>query len=311
MQLSASALKKFTKCGESYRLQKEEGFQEPGPMSYGALHGKIVGRALALGSEFLQEYKEIPDAQIAALLVEAFEMEFQAAQMPTDIIDGVRELLVRGLSPAIMNELDNLSISLNTEKYYFKVPPPLKDTGKTKGGYSADKKRFGMIVLKAIEDLQWFFSSDNDVYHDIRDALFLDHELPFSKVISPELTIRGFFDQRIVTKEEREIVSEWKTDKSPYSLDFSGRMIQLVTYRIGASETASVRLYDVSHQQMFEPRFTDEMLAATLQRYRVMEMTTRFGLYTPACGTDPYSDSTILCGFKCIDSPCQFGGVGK
>ncbi len=302
MRLSASALKEYTKCGYAFKLKRMDEIPEPGKKSYGMLNGRIIGSAITKASNHLNEFKELSSVSLGTYLLQAYKEEFEKAQVPTDIVGPIDSLL-SGIDPDIMMELYILSHSINASEFELKIPPLLKNGSLPN---NAQKPTFGAIVLKGYEDLQWFFSNQNIHYNDIRDAVELEHERYFKIDIGDGVEVDGYLDQYLMRADRTQIVSEFKSDKTAYSDAFNNKSIQLQTYSMALGGAVELRLFDISHQRWFTVRGDNSGNQNTIRRYKAMASALQGHIYLPVCGTDPYNDKRILCGYK-GNCACPFG----
>jgi len=318
VKLSASALKEFTTCGYKFKLQRVDGLTEPGAKSFGALHGNIMHDAMAEGSLWLNKNQDITDADIGSILTAAFEKNFEESYIPKDLLPYIRKFCVEGNDPDLPMLLHTLAPSINSHvlggepTYNLRIPDLLKSGALPN---NSKKPTMDQILDRMMIGLNWFFT-DTLQAEAIKAAVHLDHERyiesPMSREdiekylcghpFNDEILLNGYLDQVVQLPDGTEIVSEWKTDKTAYSESFLTRMVQAITYRLMLPDP-KIMLFDVTHQRWFDVVVTTDMLELTKKRYVDLAKATMYDVYIPACGTDPYTDGRILCGFKCGGCP--------
>lgn len=319
MHLSASALKEFTKCGYAFKLGRVDMIAEPGPKSFGMLYGNIVHDAIAEAAEWINQGSELTELILGEILTNAYAKNLEKNCIVSDTVELVKQLLTVGNSPELPMLLYNASQSLNCTtdgnpaRYELKIPDLLKN-----GSLPNNKKKptLDQLITKMYDDCHWFLF-EHHYAEAYKSATSMVHEQYFEYEIPPEtvakyldghpfedqIIITGYFDEVLNFNNGDTHLSEWKTDKTAYSDAFLSRMVQLLTYRIAAGDKPRYFLADISHKKQLELHATQEMLDLTLKRFVDLAKATYYGIYIPACGTDPYTDGKILCGYKCGGCP--------
>lgn len=301
MRLSANSLKEYTKCGYAFYLKRMLQQPEPGKKSYGMLQGRVMGEAVQQCATFLNTNKYLDDAVIGSILADTYAAEFSKAQVPQGIEVEIKRLLTVGTSPDTLESLYLMSPSINCSEFELKIPARLKN-----GTLSSDKRKptLGAIVMHAYADLLWYFEPETYMYCMTRDAVQVEHEYHFTMQMDTDLEVDGYFDQRLHLPDGKVLVTEFKSDKTAYSQELVNRMIQTVTYQL-ASPDDVVQLVDLTHHSIYPITASAQTLTLTSERYKQTALALTHHIYTPACGTDPFKDKQILCGYKC--GGCPYG----
>jgi hypothetical protein len=306
LRLSASSLKTYSKCGYKYKLQKIDGMTEPGPFSFGMLLGRIIDTAVKTISMTVWADKIRPNPDmIAEHFIQAYEYELRKADIPLDTVPYVKSLLLCS-DPTAMATLWALSHSINSSasmgmpQFKLSVPPPLKSGGMPN---NKSKPTLGQILEKAYLDLIWLFGHEGYLSL-LLTATLVEPDKKIVSVIEEEgvepFEVIVYLDQ-LIWVGDKPYIFEFKSDKTRYTDDFVTRMLQLITYRL-AVDNSEVILADISHQNLIHKEVTPTMMELTRQRYVTMAKGIRADFFQPVCGTDPYSDKLMMCGFKACGS---------
>lgn len=299
MKYSANSLKTFSKCGHKWYLEKMENISEPGKRKYAALDGKVIHKAISVGSQWVFDNKTVlvPDKKIMEWVYLGYEYEFERAGVPSDILEFIQDVLYRGPSAENMALLDMMSHSINEGMYEFTVPPPLKTKGKGEGGWSTDKKRFGMLVQAAVEDVLWFFGNTHGHLDRILEASDIRHDYKHDFQID-DFEITAYYDEILWFGDDPSdrLVVEFKTDSTPYTPQWIQNSIQGGTYVLGTNNP--IRWFDITHRKMFDVCIPESALENLRNRYQMMNAAMKSKIFIPACGSDPHTSKMTMCGFR-------------
>lgn len=303
MRLSASTLDMYIKCGYKYKLTKVDGLEEPGKMSYGTLEGRVVGTAIQTLSQAINELSlsELPDALLSNHLYHAYVTEFKEGGIHEDILIPIGELLTDGISPGVMNQIDQMSVAIAcSQKYKYNPLPPAKIKD---GAYSTDKRRLGMKILATYQAIKDHLSPSKFWFNLIRDAKTLEAEKYFEFILredefEPDY-IPGYLDQYIEMADGRQFIFELKYKSMPYTQQLVEHTNQVQIYQM-AFPKAEVYLMDVAHGGAY--RYQGDASVVKLKYDMVLKAIDQ-GIFIPFCGVDSFSTKTMLCGFKCGGCP--------
>lgn len=328
MKFSASSLNTLTKCGHKFYLEKVAGEKEPGLRGYNMLLGDVVGAGIQRGVELLNKQKSLSDADIAFCLYEAYAEKYEKAGIKSDpdtgILKQIHDLLLFGEGDEVMTLLDPCYPAINAGGVYeFKQPEPLKG-----GKVSQNKKKppFCMTVVYSLEAMHWFFDQSNWWYDTIKEAVTVKSEMRFDVPIGNPYTVTmndsvmeeqdlavGYFDTFLTLPDGTMWVFEYKYYNTAYTQSLTDRLTQVLMYDLGMHSRGNVVIFDVKERKELIATVTPRMRELFLNRVAMTRKMLDNQIYLPACGTDPYTDSRILCGFK-SGGGCEYGcsaGTGE
>jgi hypothetical protein len=310
MRHSASALNTLSKCGYKYYLEKFKGLKEQGKRSYNMLLGDIVGTAIQHAAEVLHKTKRVSGEDIKNALIRSYQENHTRAGITPELTDRIITLIARGTDLDVMADIDLLSSAINSTQYEF-VPPALLKNGQP----SKDKKKpaLSYTVIIALEAVHWFFDEFHAHYKVIRDADVVEAEkafevpigVPYSvrvndKVIEQRDTLSGRFDLYCKTG-EAEVVYELKYTNTEYKQEQVNHLTQVLAYDYAIK--GDVHLVDIKRQTVLKAVITDPLREMFINRTNMARLMVDNQIFLPACGSDPYTENSILCGFKCGGCP--------
>jgi len=319
MRFSPSSINTLSKCGYKYYLEKVEGHREPGKKKYAALQGDIVADAIQAGILKVIEQKSITEAELTELLVDAYTQRFEQARIDSVVLDPIITLLREGLSEMAMKEVDQYAMAINSSDYEIKLPPPLKGGGVSK---SKTKPPLSMMVYGTMENLLWFFSNANPVYPLLFMAKSAENELPFEVAVGQPYTVvingqavqeedilNGRFDVVLTMHDGSRIILELKYTKTAYTQILVDKARQMLSYQYALRDVSGEAwLVDVNHQRAFRANKPAQLELIIETLVRAARQMVSGQIFMPKCGSDPFTDNSVLCGFKgCALCPFSTG----
>lgn len=301
LNLSASSINNFVKCGVKYQLEKVLKVPEPGKKGYSLLHGEITGMACANAVKALVLKGGSPEDVIIKELMFAYETVYYKSGIEPELIKLVKRLISGGVDLDVIQEIDRLADTINYTKYEFKMPPVLKG-----GGVSKSKRTpsLSTMVLDSYEMVRWFIFQP-DVQHFLCSLDNPVAEEKFTIKLADDVYSTGYFDLTFDTN-HGPVVMEFKCTKTAYTPEVVNRLNQLVMYHI-AKPDAKLFLVDLVHSNLLPVTITPETTNNYLNVARMMAKSIENDIFLPACGTDPYTEGTIMCGHKCVTCPATGG----
>lgn len=315
MEWSASSLNTLSKCSYKWYLMYVKGLKEPGKKSFNMFLGNVVGDAIQTCARQLNITKRLSDATVAEIVYEAWAERIRKASIPESLLAPIKRVLTEGESEDDMHLIDSLSITINMSEYEFKPPAPLKN-----GKPSMNKKKppLCMKVVNSLEAVLWFFEDHHPHYRHIRDAATVEAEKWFTyEVGQPRaMTVNGleypeqdlsrmYYDLLLTMPDDQQYIYEFKYTNTPYTQDLANKMNQNLIYHQSKEGKAPVTLFDITERKYFTVNPDPDLLTLLDKRYKAAGLTVQNEIYIPACGTDPYTTKSMLCGFK--NGGCEYG----